>query len=139
MIMLTIKEILAVKPQFILSYDKDDNLLHYTESAIIGVDSEHLGELTIQYYSMIDHACLSFTIECLVSVTDGLVVIEQMNTNPDFQGVYASNIKELNQMGDETVYIWAHDTGSELHTVLLELIENQPIYDAPEHYTTESY
>lgn len=137
--MLSINEILAVKPQFILSYDKDDNLLHYTESAIIGADSEHLGELTIQYYSMLDHACLSFTIECLVSVTDELVVIEQMDTNPDFQGVYANNIKELIRMNDDTVYIWAHDTDSELHSVLLDLIENQPIYDAPNNFIIEAY
>lgn len=137
--MLSINEILAVKPQFILSYDKDDNLLHYTESAIIGVDSEHLGELTIQYYSMLDHACLSFTIECLVSVTDGLVVIEQMDTNPDFQGVYASNIKELMHMGDETVYIWSHDIDETLHTQLKDLIENQPIYDAPNNFIIEAY
>jgi hypothetical protein len=137
--MLTINEILAVKPQFILSYDKDDNLLHYTESAIIGVDSEHLGELTIQYYSMIDQACLSFTIECLVSVTDGIVVIEQMDTNPDFQGVYANNIKELMQMGDETVYIWSHDIDESLHNQLKELIENQPIYDAPNNFIIEVY
>lgn len=137
--MLTINEILAVRPQFILSYDEDDNLLHYTESAIVGVDSEHLGELTIQYYSMLDHACLSFTIECLVSVTDGLVVIEQMDTNPDFQGVYASNIKELTQMNDDTVYIWSHDTDESLHNQLKELLENQPIYDAPNNFTIEAY
>lgn len=137
--MLTIKQILAVKPQFILSYDKDDNLLHHTESAIIGVDSEHLGELIIQYYSMIDNACLSFTIECLVSVTDGLVVIEQMDTNPDFQGVYASNIKELMQMNDNTVYIWSHDTDETLHNQLKDLIESQPIYDAPNNFIIEAY
>ena len=137
--MLTINEILAVKPTFILSYDKDDNLLHYTESAIIGVDSEHLGQMTIQYHSLTNDACLSFTVECLVSVTDGKVYIEQMDTSPDYQSVYANNIKELMQMNGSSVIVWEHDTDEQLHIQLKELIENQPIYNAPEHYTTEGY
>lgn len=137
--MLTTNKILKNKPTFILTvnydagsladmtgeYDRDDNS-----------HNEYLAEMTIQYYSLSLDACLSFHIECLVSVNDGKVVIEEMNTSSDMQAVYVKNIDSL---PNGSHYVWGHDTDSELHTVLLELIENQPIYDIPTHYTIESY
>ena len=140
--MLTINQILKTKPQFILSvdynvgsladmtgeYDRDDNS-----------HNEYLAEMAIQYHTITCNACLAFTVECLVSVTGdttNIVTIEEMNTNSDYQAVYANNIKSL---PDGSHYVWGHDTDSDLHIALLELIENQPIYDVPEHFTIESY
>lgn len=131
--MLTIKEILTVKPQLILAVDYNNNL-----GDMMGEDTnnEYLAEMTIQHYSLLDNACLAFTVECLISVIDGLVVIEQMDTCSDMQAVYSDNIESL---PNGSHLVWGHDTDSELHSVLVELIENQPIYDIPEHYTIEAY
>ena len=140
--MLTTKQILKNKPTFILSvnydagslaemlgnYDRDDNS-----------HNEYLAEMTIQYYSLSLDACLSFHVECLVSVTGdttNIVTIEEMDTSSDMQAVYVKNIDSL---PNGSHYVWGHDTDSELHTVLLELIENQPIYDAPNNFIIESY
>lgn len=131
--MLTIKEILAVKPQFILAVDYNNNL-----GNMMGEDtsSEYLAEMTIQHYSLLDDACLAFTVECLVSVNDNIVTIDEMNSSSDMQAVYANNIKDLPNGSHQ---VWAHDIDDELHAVLVELIENQPIYDAPVNFIIEAY
>lgn len=133
--MLTIKEILAVKPQFILAVNYDAGSL----GEMLGEDRDlnlYLADMTIQYHSLTDDACLAFTVECLVSVNDNIVTIDEMDTSSDYQAVYANNIESLPNGSHQ---VWAHDIDDELHTVLLKLIENQPIYDIPAHYTIEAY
>lgn len=133
--MLSIKDILAVKPQFILAVNYDAGSL----GEMLGEDRDlnlYLAEMTIQHYSLLDNACLAFTVECLISVIDGLVVIEQMDTCCDMQAVYSDNIESLPNGSHQ---VWGHDTDSELHTVLVELIEKQPIYDAPTNFIIEAY
>lgn len=137
--MLTTNQILKTKPTFILSvdynngsiadmtgeYDRDDNS-----------DNEYLAEMTIQYHTITCNACLAFYVECLVSVDDNKVTIEEMNTSSDYQAIYANNIESL---PNDYHYVWGHDTDSDLHETLLELIESQPIDDIPEHFVIESY
>lgn len=137
--MITINQILKTKPVFILSvnydagsladmpgeYDRDDNS-----------HNEYLAEMTIQYHTITCNACLSFTVECLVSVNDNKVTIEQMNTSSDYQAVYVNNIKDL---PSGSHYVWGHDTDSDLHETLLDLIESQPIDDIPNDFIIESY
>ena len=137
--MLTINQILKTSPVFILSvnydagsladmlgeYDRDDNS-----------HNEYLAEMTIQYHTITCNACLSFTVECLVSLDDNKVTIEDMNTSDDMLSVYSNNIKDL---PSGSHYVWGHDTDSDLHETLLDLIESQPIDDIPEHFTIESY
>ena len=133
--MLTIKEILAVKPQFILAVNYDAGSL----GEILGEDSDlnlYLAEMTIQYHSLVSNACLAFTVECLVSVNDNIVTIDEMSTSSDMQAVYANNI---NSLPNGSHQIWVHDIDDELHNVLIDLIESQPIYDTPTHYTIEAY
>lgn len=133
--MLTIKQALQIKPVFILAVDYDAGSI----GEMVGEDRDlnlYLAEMTIQYHSLTDNACLAFYVECLVSVNDNIVTIDEMNTSSDYQAVYAHNIDSL---PDGSHQVWAHDIDDELHTVLLELIENQPIYDIPEHYTIEAY
>lgn len=133
--MISIKEILAVKPQFILAVNYDAGSL----GEMLGEDRDlnlYLADMTIQYHSITEGACLSFTTECLVSVNDNKVTIDEMNTSSDYQAVYSDNIKELPN-GSHNV--WSHDIDEELHDTLLDLIENQPIYDIPTHYTIEAY
>lgn len=138
--MLSIKEILAVKPQFILAVNYDAGSI----GEMVGEDRDlnlYLAEMTIQYkwrneLTLIDHACLAFTVECLVSVNDNIVTIDEMNTSSDMQAVYANNIKDLPNGSHQ---VWGHDIDSELHTILVELMENQPIYNIPTHYTIEAY
>lgn len=137
--MLTIKQALQIKPVFILAVNYDAGSLgemlgeHNRDD---NSNNEYLAEMTIQYHSIVDNACLSFTVECLVSVDDNIVTIEEMNTSSDMQAVYSNNIKDLPNGSHQ---VWAHDIDDELHTVLVELIENQPIYDIPTHYTVEAY
>lgn len=137
--MLTTNQILKTKPTFVLSvnydagsladmtgeYDRDDNS-----------HNEYLAEMTIQYHTITCNACLAFTVECLVSVVDTQVTIEQMNTSSDYQAVYANNIESL---PNGSHYVWGHDTDGDLHTNLLDLIENQPIDDIPNDFIIESY
>ena len=133
--MLSIKEILAVKPQFILAVNYDAGSL----GEMLGEDrglNLYLADMTLQHHSIIEDACLAFTVECLVSVNDGLVVIEDMNTCPDMQAVYSNNIQEL---PNDNHNVWSHDIDEELHNTLLNLIESQPIDDIPEHYIIEAY
>ena len=137
--MLSINKILKINPVFILAvnydagsladmlgeYDRDDNS-----------NNEYLAEMTIQYHTITCNACLSFTVECLVSLDDNKVTIEEMNTSDDYQAVYANNIDSL---PSGSHYVWGHDTDSDLHETLLDLIESQPIDDIPEHFIIESY
>lgn len=133
--MLTIKQVLQIKPVFILTVNYNAGSL----GDIVGEDRDlnlYLADMTIQYYSLLDDACLAFTVECLVSVNDNIVTIDEMDTSSDMQAVYANNINDL-QNGSHQV--WAQDIDESLHTVLVELIENQPIYDIPANYLIEAY
>ena len=133
--MLTIKQALQIKPVFILSVNYDAGSL----GEMLGEPRDlnlYLAEMTIQYCSLLDDACLAFTVECLVSVNDNKVTIDEMNTCTDIQAVYSNNIKEL---PNDSHNIWSHDIDEELHNTLLDLIENQPIYDVPKNFIIEAY
>lgn len=134
--MLSIKEILAVKPQFILAVNYDAGSL----GEMLGEDSDlnlYLANMTIQYHSLVDDACLSFTSEYLVSVNDGLVAIEDTQTGADDESVYINNIAGL---PNGSYYVNYDDNGnSDLRDVLYELIQDQPIYEIPTHYTIDAY
>ena len=132
----TVKEILSLTPVFILSYDKSQGILADSDKEIIGCDEEYIGQLTIQYHSISDNACLSFTIYCLVQTHDDAVSIEQMNYEPDSHSVYINNIKDL---PNGNHWIGAHDLDEKLHVTLKNLIENQPIHKAPEHFINEAW
>ena len=140
--MLTTNQILKTKPTFILSVNYDAGSLadmtgEYDRGNIDdNSHNEYLAEMTIQYHTITCNACLAFTVECLVSVNDNKVTIEDMNTSDDYQAVYANNIKDL---PNGSHYVWGHDTDSELHTTLLDLIESQPIVNIPNAFTIESY
>lgn len=137
--MLTTNQILKNKPTFILSVNYDAGSLADMTGEYDREDNSHneyLAEMTIQYHSLSLDACLSFHVECLVSVNDGKVTIDEMNTSSDMQAVY---VKDTESLPNGSHQVWGHDTDSELHTVLLDLIENQPIYDIPTHYTIEAY
>lgn len=136
--MLTIKEILAVKPQFILAVNYDAGSI----GEMVGEPRElnlYLAEMTIQHYSLLDDACLAFTVECLISVIDELVVIEQMNTSSDMQAVYAHNIAELTSIDGNSINIYQDGLSDAMQDFLIDLLENQPIYDAPNNFTIEAY
>ena len=133
--MLSIKQALQIKPVFILSVDYNAGSI----GEMLGEPRDlnlYLAEMTIQYHSLVSNSCLAFTVECLVSVNDNIVTIDEMNASSDSQSVYARNIKDLPNGSHQ---IWAHDTDSELHTVLLDLIESQPIYDTPNNFIIEAY
>ena len=134
--MLTINQALKLKPVFILSYDKSQGLLDDNDKEIIGCDNEYLADLTIQYHSIVDDACLSFTIECLVQEYDGNISIEQMNTCDDTHSVYSENIETL-PCGQ--TYIWQDVSCIALHDKLKNLIESQPIYNVPDNFINESW
>lgn len=140
--MLSINQILKVKPVFILAVNYDngslDNMLGENDRDD-NSDNEYLAEMAIQYHSLTNNACLAFYVECLVSVNDNKVTIEQMNTCPDMQAVYAKNIAELTSINGNSVNVWGGDVCDAMHTKLLDLIESQPIDDIPEHFIIESY
>ena len=92
--------------------------------------------MTLQYHTITCNACLSFTVECLVSVNDNKVTIEQMDTCYDRWSVYVNNIKDL---PNGSHYVWSYDLDADLHTKLVELMESQPINDVPENFIIESY
>ena len=138
--MLTIKQALQIKPVFILTVDYNSGSLadmlgeHDRED---NSHNEYLSDLTIQYHSLVDNACLSFTVECLVSVNDDIVTIEEMDTSSDYRAVYAHNIDGL---FDGHVTIGEYGCiDIDYHDMLQSLIEKQPIYDIPEHFIIESY
>ena len=136
--MLTIKEILAVKPQFILAVNYDAGSL----GEMLGEDRDlnlYLAEMTIQYHSLVSNACLAFTVECLVSVNDNIVTIDEMNTSSDSQSVYTRNIVELTSIDGNSINIYQDVLSDTMQDFLIDLIESQPIYDTPTHYTIEAY
>ena len=95
--------------------------------------------MTIQYHTISCNACLAFYVECLVSVNDNKVTIEEMNTSSDYQAVYANNIVELTSINGNSVNVWGGDVCEAMHIKLLDLIESQPIDDIPEHFIINSY
>ena len=135
--MLTIKEILAVKPQFILAVDYNAGSI----GEIVGENRDlnlYLAEMAIQYYSPVNNTCLSFSVECLVSVIDNRVTIDEMNTSSDYQAVYARNIAELTSINGNNINIHQDDLSDAMRDFLIDLIESQPIYDVPESFIIEA-
>lgn len=133
--MLTIKQALQIKPVFILAVDYGSGSI----GDMVGEDRDlnlYLANMTIQHHSLVDNACLAFTVECLVSVKDNKVSIDEMDTCYDSWHVYANNIESL---PNGSHHVWAYDLDDELHTVLVELMESQPICEIPTHYTIEAY
>ena len=136
--MLSINEILAVKPQFILAVDYNSGSI----GEMVGEDRDlnlYLADMTIQYHSLVDNACLSFTTECLVSVNDNVVTIDEMNTSSDMQAVYARNIAELTSIDGNSINIYQDDLSDTMRDFLIDLIESQPIYDIPNNFIIEAY
>ena len=86
-----------------------------------------------------DNACLSFTVECLVRVDDNIVTIEEMNTCNDMQAVYAQNIAELTSIDGNGINIYQDGLSDAMRDFLIDLIENQPIYEIPNHFIIEAY
>ena len=135
--MLTIKDILAVKPQFILVADYSSGSI----GEIVGENRDlnlHLAEMIIQYYSPVNNTCLAFYVECLVSVNDNVVTIDEMNTSNDYQAVYARNIAELTSINGNIINIHQDDLSDVMRDFLIDLIESQPIYDVPENFILEA-
>ena len=135
--MLTIKDILAVKPQFILVADYNAGSI----GEIVGENrdlNKYLAKLVIQYYSPVNNTCLAFDVECLISVNDSAVTIDEMNTSSDYQSVYARNIAELTSIDGNSVNIHQDDLSDAMRDFLIELIENQPIYDVPNDFIIEA-
>ena len=136
--MLSIKEILAVKPQFILAVNYDAGSL----GEMLGEDRDlnlYLADMTIQYHSLVSNACLAFTVDCLVSVNDNIVSIDEMNTSSDSQSVYADNIAELTSIDGNSINIYQDVLSDAMQDLLIDLIESQPIYDIPNYFTIEAY
>ena len=136
--MLTIKQALQIKPVFILAVNYDAGSI----GEMVGEDRDlnlYLAEMTIQYHSLLDDACLAFTVECLVSVNDNIVTIDEMDTSSDYQAVYASNIAELTSIDGNNINIYQDGLSDTMQDFLIDLIESQPIYDIPTHYTVEAY
>ena len=136
--MLTIKQALQIKPVFILAVNYDAGSI----GEMVGEDRDlnlYLADMTIQYHSLLDDACLSLTVECLVSVKDNIVAIDEMNTSSDYQAVYTRNIAELTSIDGNSINIYQDDLSDAMRDFLIDLIEKQPIYDIPEHYIIEAY
>ena len=136
--MLTVKDILTVKPQFVLAVDYNAGSI----GEIVGENRDlnlYLAVLTIQYYSPVNNTCLAFDVECLVSVNDKKVTIEEMNTSNDYQIVYARNIAELTSINGNNVNIYQDVLSDVMRDFLIDLIESQPIYDAPKDFIIEAY
>ena len=136
--MLTIKQALQIKPVFILSVDYSSGSI----GEMIGEDRDlniYLADMAIQYHSLVDNACLEFTIECLVSVNDNKVTIDEMNTSSDYQAVYARNIAELTSIDGNSVNIYQDVLSDTMRDFLIDLIESQPIYDIPNNFIIEAY
>lgn len=136
--MLTIKQALQIKPSFILAVNYNAGSI----GEMLGEDRDlnlYLAELTIQYHSLVNDACLAFYVECLVSVNDNKITIEEMNTSSDYQSVYARNIAELTSINGNSINIYQDVLSDAMRDFLIDLIESQPIYDTPTHYTIEAY
>lgn len=136
--MLTIKQALQIKPVFILAVNYDAGSI----GEMVGEDRDlnlYLADMAIQYHSLVDNACLAFYVECLVSVNDNKVTIDEMNTSSDYQAVYARNIAELTSINGNNIGIYQDVLSDAMQDFLIDLIESQPIYDIPAHYTIEAY
>lgn len=134
----SLKQILAVKPQFILAVNYDAGSL----GEMLGEDRDlnlYLAEMTIQYHSLVSSSCLAFYVECLVSVNDNIVTIDEMDTSSDSQSVYARNIAELTSIDGNNINIYQDVLSDAMQDFLIDLIESQPIYEIPTHYTIEAY
>ena len=136
--MLTINQALQIKPVFILAVDYGSGSI----GEMLGEDKDlslYLANMTIQHHSLVDNACLAFTVECLVSVNDNTVTIDEMNTCSDNQSVYARNIAELTSIDGNHTFIYVDSMCDAMQDFLIELIENQPIYDVPNNFIIEAY
>ena len=135
--MLTIKDILAVKPQFILAVDYASGSI----GEIVGENrdlNKYLAVMTLYRYSPLNNTCLAFYVECLVSVNDNKVTIDEMNTSSDYQAVYARNIAELASINGNNINIYQDDLSDDMRDFLIDLMESQPIYDIPKDFTIEA-
>lgn len=136
--MLTIKQALQIKPVFILSVNYDAGSI----GEMLGEDRDlnlYLADMTIQYHSLLNDACLAFYVECLVSVNDNIVTIDEMNTSSDYQAVYARNIAELTSIDGNNINIYQDGLSDAMQEFLIDLIESQPIYDIPSNFILEAY
>ena len=136
--MLTIKEILSVEPQFILAVDYDSGSI----GEIVGENrdlNKYLAVMNLYRYSPVNNTCLSFYVECLVSVNDSVVTIDEMNTSSDYQAVYARNIRELTSINGDKINIYQDDLSDAMRDFLIDLIESQPINDIPSSFIIEAY
>ena len=134
--MLTIKDILAVKPQFILIVDYNAGSI----GEMIGEDRDlnlYLAEMALYRYSPVNNTCLTFYVECLVNVNDNIVTIDEMNTGSDYQAVYARNIAELTSINGDKINIHQDDLSDVMRDFLIDLIESQPINDIPKNFIIE--
>ena len=136
--MLSIKQALQIKPVFILAVNYNAGSI----GEMLGEPRDlnlYLADMTIQYHSLVDNACLAFTVECLVSVNDNKVAIDEMNTSSDSQSVYTNNITELTSIDCNNINIYQDSMSDAMRDFLIDLIEDQPIYEIPTHYTIEAY
>ena len=136
--MLTIKQALQIKPVFILSVDYNAGSI----GEMVGEDRDlnlYLAEMTIYRYSPVNNTCLAFYVECLVSVNDNVVTIDEMNTSSDYQSVYARNIAELTSIDGNKVNIYQDGLSDAMQDFLIDLIESQPVYDIPKDFIIEAY
>lgn len=134
--MLTIKQALQIKPVFILAVDYDAGSI----GERVGENRDlnlYLAEMAIEHYSSVNNTCLAFYVECLVSVNDNIVTIDEMNTSSDMQAVYARNIAELTSINGDNINIYQDDLSDDMRDFLIELIESQPIYDVPSNFIIE--
>ena len=136
--MLSIKQVLQIKPQFILAVDYDSGSI----GEIVGENrdlNKYLAVMTLYRYSTVNNTCLAFYVECLVSVNDNIVTIDEMNTSSDYQAVYARNIAELASIDGNKVNIYQDDLSDDMRDFLIDLIESQPIYDIPKDFIIEAH
>ena len=134
----SLKQILAVKPQFILAVDYGSGSI----GEMVGENrdlNKYLAEMILYRYSPLNNACLSFTVECLVSVNDNVVTIDEMNTSSDNQSVYARNIAELTSINGNNVSIYQDDLSDAMRDFLIDRIESQAINDLPSNFIIEAY
>ena len=136
--MLTIKQALQIKPVFILAVNYDSGSI----GEMVGEDRDlnlYLAEMTLYRYNPVNNACLSFYVECLVSVNDNKVTIDEMNTGSDYQAVYARNIAELTSIDGNKINIHQDDLSDVMRDFLIDLIESQPIYDIPKDFILDAF
>ena len=134
----SLKQILAVKPQFLLVVDYDSGSI----GEMVGEDrdlNKYLAEMTLYRYNPVNNSCLAFYVECLVSVNDNIVTIDEVNTSSDSQAVYARNIVELTNINGDKVNIYQDVLSDDMRDFLIDLIESQPIYDIPKDFILDAF